>query len=102
MDFPDNSFDVLCASYVIRYSYDFKKCASEMIRVVKPGGVIALSYAANESTAEVYPTQFKNLSYLLAQFDPYVEKVYWQMDEDDRDESELPRKSCMTVFKVQK
>lgn len=102
MTYMDNSFDVVFSSYVFRYSYDTRKCAIEMVRVCKDGGVIALGIANNPETNEVYAANFGNIDTLRAQFEPFVGHVYWSMPDDDVDESELPRHSFMTVFKVAK
>ena len=42
MDYPDAAFDVLISGWVLTYSEDMAGCAREMLRVVKPGGVIAI------------------------------------------------------------
>lgn len=42
MSFEDNTFDVVFAGWVIAYSNDPKQAAKEMIRVLKPGGIIAI------------------------------------------------------------
>ena len=49
MDFPDNSFDLLHCSSVLMHVTDpdkFKKCCSNMVRVVRPGGHILLKELA--------------------------------------------------------
>jgi phosphatidylethanolamine/phosphatidyl-N-methylethanolamine N-methyltransferase len=38
LDFPDNSFDVVMAAYVITTVCDPHRVCREMLRVVKPGG----------------------------------------------------------------
>lgn len=42
MTFPDGSFDVVVAAYVITAVPDYRKVMSEMIRVCRPGGRIVL------------------------------------------------------------
>jgi SAM-dependent methyltransferase len=42
MPYEENSFDVVLAGWVIAYSHDPYIAAKEMIRVVKPGGIIAI------------------------------------------------------------
>ena len=46
LDFPDNSFDVVVAAYVITTVSDPVKVCQEMLRVVKPGGqIIAINHS---------------------------------------------------------
>lgn len=46
LDFPDNSFDVVMAAYVITTVCDPQRVCREMLRVVKPGGqIIAINHS---------------------------------------------------------
>jgi phosphatidylethanolamine/phosphatidyl-N-methylethanolamine N-methyltransferase len=46
LDFPDNSFDVVMAAYVITTVCDPHRVCREMLRVVKPGGqIIAVNHS---------------------------------------------------------
>lgn len=46
LDFPDNSFDVVMAAYVITTVCDPNKVCREMLRVLKPGGqIIAINHS---------------------------------------------------------
>jgi phosphatidylethanolamine/phosphatidyl-N-methylethanolamine N-methyltransferase len=46
LEFPDNSFDVVLAAYVITTVSDPIKVCEEMLRVVKPGGqIIAINHS---------------------------------------------------------
>ena len=45
MEFQDNYFDVVISGWVLGYSDDKQKAANEMIRVTKPGGIIAIGNA---------------------------------------------------------
>lgn len=45
MDFADGEFDVVISGWVLGYSEDKLQCAREMLRVTKPGGVIAVGNA---------------------------------------------------------
>lgn len=46
LEFPDNSFDVVMAAYVITTVSDPYKVCQEMLRVVKPGGqIIAVNHS---------------------------------------------------------
>lgn len=42
MTFPDNSFDLVVAAYVVTAVPDYKRLMTEMVRVCKPGGNIVM------------------------------------------------------------
>jgi ubiquinone/menaquinone biosynthesis C-methylase UbiE len=42
MKYADNSFDVVVLGWVLAYSQNPKAAADEVIRVLKPGGVVAV------------------------------------------------------------
>lgn len=42
MEFPDDSFDVVVAAYVVTAVPDYRKVVNEMIRVCRPGGRIVM------------------------------------------------------------
>ena len=41
LDFPDNSADAIFMAYGIRNMPDYEKCLKNLLRILKPGGVIA-------------------------------------------------------------
>lgn len=43
LPFEDNTFDIVTSYYVLEHVNDWRKCLKEMIRVLKPGGVIFLN-----------------------------------------------------------
>lgn len=43
LQFPDNSFDVVVSTFGVAFTPDHQKTASEMLRVCRPGGKIALA-----------------------------------------------------------
>jgi phosphatidylethanolamine/phosphatidyl-N-methylethanolamine N-methyltransferase len=50
LEFPDNSFDVVMAAYVITTVEDPYQVCREMLRVVKPGGqIIAINHSRSEN-----------------------------------------------------
>lgn len=52
MTYADNSFDIVFSGWVLGYSDDKQACADEMIRVCKPGGIIAIGNGYYELTEE--------------------------------------------------
>lgn len=105
MDYPDNSFDVIVAGWVVAYSDNILQCAEELIRVARPGAIIALSYSDNPpgfvpSTGR--GTQFYSNEHLLLQFKSYVDHIYWNLDGENDDESDVPYRTHSVVFRVKK
>ena len=50
MDFPDNTFDIVIAAYVVTAVPDYRKLMQEMIRVSRPGGrLILLNHFTQDS-----------------------------------------------------
>ncbi len=43
LPFPDHAFDVVVCSEVLEHLHDYQRAVSEMARVLKPGGVLAVS-----------------------------------------------------------
>ena len=54
LDFPDASFDIVHAHQVLQHVRDPVQCLREMIRVTKPGGVVA-ARTADVGTQAMYP-----------------------------------------------
>jgi SAM-dependent methyltransferase len=52
MEFPDGHFDVVISGWVLGYSDTKQKCADEMLRVTKKGGVIALGNSFSRRTED--------------------------------------------------
>lgn len=52
MEFPDDYFDVVISGWVLGYSDTKQACANEMLRVTKPGGVIAIGNAYSAKRPE--------------------------------------------------
>ncbi len=73
LDFPDSTFNLVTSCYTYHFILDKRKALSEMYRVLKPEGKIALLYHGNSHINEVlsifkhleekYPEFFKGLSW---------------------------------------
>lgn len=80
LEFPDDTFDVVYSAWTLAYSYDLKKACAEILRVAKPGAVVAtgMSHTAVASDLDISPITQGGLSELLGLFAPHVAQVYWQ------------------------
>ena len=44
LEFADNSFDFIISGWTLRYSNNVNKALSEILRVIKPGGLISIGF----------------------------------------------------------
>lgn len=66
MPFQDAQFDVLFCVSVLEHTDDYKSIVEEFHRVVKPGGLVVLTFDINlEDTGKVSPARAQNLLDLL-------------------------------------
>jgi hypothetical protein len=99
-NFPDNSFDVVYSSFVLRYSDNVKRAVSEMIRVSRDSALIAIGLAFGIQT-DVVGTPFENgLQDLYSYFEGYIKHVYW--DEDLLADPKTGNRILTTIFRIQK
>lgn len=99
MDFPDNSFDVVISSWVLRYSANLEKAVNEMIRVAKNRSFMAIGFTWSGDKGSIYGgNRFDGgIDELLGFFKGHVDYVYWR-EEDVKDDI-----SNMTVvFRLKK
>lgn len=77
--FPDNSFDVVYSAWTLRYSYDLERACREIVRVAKPGGVVATGFSDTKIMSDVTGAAINGgLTELLGAFEPNVGWIYWQ------------------------
>ncbi len=50
--FPDNEFDVVIGGWVYTYSKEIKSALKESVRVLRPGGLLAIGWDASFTTLE--------------------------------------------------
>lgn len=114
LPYENNSFDIVTASRVLGYSEDQPKAAAEMIRVAKPGGVIAVNAGSQyDSTPDRIQDTLSKLGYrpgakktvyalpdLLALFGDSVDQMYHM--NDPAKEPEGQRGSIVAIFSIHK
>jgi hypothetical protein len=97
--YPDGTFDVVYSAWTLKYSYDLKKACDEIIRVVKPGGVVAAGFTHTKLVTDVVGAPIAGgLKELLQMFEPHVDWVYWQ----DAFKTPAGTEEITTVFRVKK
>lgn len=90
MPYADSSWDVVLAGWVFAYSTDRHRAAEEVMRVIKPGGVVALSFEYRpDSNDQVIAEcgylpgaaeRVTSVAELLALFEGHVDHVYFSHD----------------------
>lgn len=77
MTFPDNSFDVIYSSHSLEHSHDVSQVTLEIIRILRPGGIIAIEVPIAYQTRGADLVDFKNLKTLEQHFEPFIDQVLW-------------------------
>ena len=77
MTFPDDSFDVVYASHSLEHARDVTRVASEIARVGRPGGLIAIEVPAHYETRGADLVDFGSLQALHGVFADYLGQIYW-------------------------
>ncbi|MNR75294.1 hypothetical protein D3C72_59240 [compost metagenome] len=85
--YEDNSFDVIILGWVFAYSSNMQKLADEILRVAKPGAVIAIGQDYYPPSYEFEPrfkdrVRFDRVQQLLDFFSGHVKKVFFQNEPD--------------------
>lgn len=107
MDFTDGEFDITLLSSVLAYSDDKVQCAREVLRVTKPGGIIAVSH----THSLVDRSQIaKQLGYEIGADEPipdirWIEKLFGVDVEDcyfrcDGSKDGVQGASIITIFRA--
>ncbi|MBX7200320.1 MAG: class I SAM-dependent methyltransferase [Rhodospirillaceae bacterium] len=87
MPYPDTAFDVVISGWVLAYSKNPQKAVDEMLRVVKPGGIVAIGVTYNPDAAEIeYKNEgdriqgriFRRVAELTAMIGPRLGPIYFQ------------------------
>jgi SAM-dependent methyltransferase len=106
MEYPDNTFDLISCGWTVRYSYDIRKCVSEMVRVCRDGAHIAIGFSMDpqeSSPPDAIGTLLHGgIDELLGYFGPHVGYVYWRMEDQNRDETNLPECTNSVVLRIKK
>lgn len=75
MMFGDDGFDVLYSSHSLEHALKPERAISEFIRVVRPGGVIAVEVPVRYQTSEADLVDYESVERLLGRFAPHVGEV---------------------------
>ena len=102
--YDDNSFDVVISGWTLRYSTNVNLAMSEMLRVVKPGGLILIGfsyYKSNEESKETKTNKdLENTIYTTKQIKEFyknnIRNIYFEFDAY-ADNPNIDRKSTIII-----
>ena len=108
MPYADSSFDTVTMGWLISYSETPEVAAREVVRVLKPGGfvAIAVSHYSTEQIKKIledksyvaHPgNRIQTTDGLLKIFEPYVDQVYFRHQPPSTKEG-----ACTVVFSIKK
>jgi SAM-dependent methyltransferase len=103
LQFPDDAFDIVYSAHSLEHAYDPRQVAGEMVRVVRPGGIIVIEVPTDFQSGEADLVDFGRLESLRELFGPSVGEVLME----EALEASTPRNWCgtpilRTMFRVTK
>jgi SAM-dependent methyltransferase len=103
MAFADDSFDVVYASHALEHAYDVPTVVSEMTRVAKAGGVIAVEVPVRHRADPADAVEFPGLDALRQAFRPHVREELLAEEQPARSEAnDQGSDIARLVFRIEK
>jgi len=112
MPFDDNSFDVVVLGWVLAYSDNKQKAIDEVVRVTKPGGVIAIGIEYSDITNEEFKEQvgyfvgskerLTCVDHILSLVGDRVGEVFYRQDPPANEIGTIKRATISTIFSLKK
>jgi SAM-dependent methyltransferase len=103
MDFADNSFNVVYASHSLEHSYDIRKVVSEIVRVIRPGGIIAAEVPVHIAITDADRVDFGSVDGVVNAFGDSVDRVLWKETErGNSEQNEFRSDVARVVLRVRK
>jgi len=103
MSFASASFDVICASHSLEHAYDERRTADEIVRVARPGAVVAIEVPVRYGTRGADRIDFRGVDALRRLFESHVGDVLWSDDQPAHSPTnELGVDVVRFIFRVRK
>ena len=103
LKFPSDYFDIVYSCHSLEHAYDANAVTQEIIRVARPGALVAIEVPIRYETTAADRIDFRNLEGLLHMFQGHVARVLWceeQPPQTPRNESGTA--ILRTIFSVSK
>lgn len=105
MPYADNTWDIVTLSMTLTYSEVPQKVAEEVVRVLKSGGLVAISLDNNpeseKSTIQKYGYPLASADSILKLFDDFLDRVYFSHDRTEVKDSQTYTASVIFSIKKQ-
>ena len=101
MKFSDNEYDLIFSAHSLEHAHSINTVVSEMLRVVKNNGYIAIEVPVKYQTRGADIVDFDNLDNLHKKFSPYINEHVWS-ETNILKEGESGTSSIRTIFRVAK
>ena len=109
MPYADSSWDAVLMGWVLTYSNDPPRAAREVVRVLKPGGIVAIGITSypqatldelKEKSGSIIGTtaEIGSVEDILRVFGGHVDQVYFRHDRRHADR----QGPCLVIFSVRK
>jgi SAM-dependent methyltransferase len=108
IQYEDNSWDAILCGWTITYSNQPELAAREMVRILRPGGVVAISISYYPTGADSHIAtgdmafgsvrENRSADAMLKLFGRHVDVVYFKHDPADKSKTG----SCLAVFSIKK
>ena len=103
MTFPDDRFDIIYASHSLEHAYDVQKVVDEILRVARPGALVAIEVPVQYEARGTDLVDFGNLRNLHAVFEPHIAQVLWSDEQPPHTtENDSGTAVIRTVFSIRK
>lgn len=97
LQFPDGTFDIVYSAWTLPYAHDLAKVVREVVRVLKPRGIVATGYSLEKAVSKIGGQAVTGSRDLKALLEPHVDWMYWQ------EVLPLPQSDeITTIFRVKK
>ncbi len=100
MKFTDGFFDIIYSSHSLEHSQNPDQVIHEIIRVARPGALVAIEVPVEFEPRGADLVDFKSLNLLHEAFSPYLSEVLWS---EQYQASGVERNNCIrTIFRIHK
>jgi SAM-dependent methyltransferase len=112
MPYPDDSWDAVIMGWVISYSNEQRRAAMEVVRVTRPGGIVAVGLEVRSKIPEEavkragysvgHPGSPKTVDDVLALFGDHVDRVFFRHDAIKQMDQIGEFEQVLAIFSIKK